>query len=480
MNLTLRARLTALYFVVLAASFCAFFWVCDLGFRHSIETTVNEASRSNLDIVNRVLTNSVPHGLPGVEKELRELSTLWANGAIFEVAGPNGQWIYRGARFLKPETPLPTPSGDIVSFVTRNLDLQQYRIAQQRISIGGNAFQIAAAVPTEPFDQALDNFRLVEKRFLPILVVLASLLGYWLSGRALAPVSRIIRSAEQIGLSNLSRRLEVPKARDELRRLTETLNAMLGRIESAVDRIQQFTADASHDLRTPVALIRTNAELALRRLRTEGEYRESLSRILEISEETTGLIEALLTLARADADGAQLKCGFLDATAVLQTVAGQASVLAMSKGLKFSANLAAAPLPLYADSAALEKLFLAILDNAVKYTPSGGSVSLRSFATAGEAVIEVQDTGIGIAEQDQGHIFDRFFRADQARSRMVPGSGLGLSIARWIAEAHNGSIEVESRLSAGSLFRIRLPLAVGRELPGGHLEEAGEMQAGVR
>src|SRR5208283_1438487 len=157
-----------------------------------------------------------------------------------------------------------------ISFLTTNLASQQYRIAQKSILRGSTLFRISAAVPTEPFDQALDHFRLIEKRFLPLLVIVASLLGYWLSGRALAPVNRIIESTERVGVRNLSGRLEVPRAKDELRRLTEQVNAMLDRIETSVKRITQFTADASHDLRTPLALIRTNAEIALRRSRTES------------------------------------------------------------------------------------------------------------------------------------------------------------------------------------------------------------------
>src|SRR5262249_155813 len=155
--------------------------------------------------------------------------------------------------------------------------------------------------PTEPFDQALDNFRVIEKEALPALVLLASLLGYWLSGKALQPVNRIIETAEQIGAQNLAQRLPVPLAKDELRRLTEELNAMLERIEVSFQRIRQFTADASHDLRTPMAVIRGTAEVALRRPRQEREYREALGRILETSEQTSELLENLLTLARSDA-----------------------------------------------------------------------------------------------------------------------------------------------------------------------------------
>jgi heavy metal sensor kinase len=459
MNLTIRARLTMLYFLVLAASFTAFFWICDFGFRRSIETTVNDASRSNLEIVQRVLVNSVARGIPKVQKELSELAELWANGAIFEVAGPDGQWIYRSPRFVSTEISFPPVSGEKISFLTTNLESLQYRIARQRVWIDGHVFQVNAAVPTEPFDQALDNFRLIEKRFLPLLVILASLLGYWLSGRALAPVNRIIESAERVGVRNLSGRLEVPHAKDELRRLTEQVNAMLDRIETSVRRITQFTADASHDLRTPITLIRTSAEIALRRPRSDSEYRETLGRILATSEETTELIEHLLMLARADANVAQLKLVPASLYPVLQRVGQKANVLALGKGLTFSESVVPYSHTILGDDTALERLFLSILENAVKYTPAGGHVSLQFHLEDGHAIVEVSDTGIGIPEKDLPHIFERFYRADQVRSRETRGAGLGLSIANWIAERHGGTIEVQSQSGKGTKVTVRLPLA---------------------
>lgn len=467
MKFTIRARLTALYFVVLAASFAGFFWICDFGFVRSVETTVNDASRRNLETIQRILENSLDRGLPKVQKELVELSDLWASGAIFEVGGPDGQWIYRSPQFPSAQPPLPGLRGDPLTFATTNLEAQQYRVARQRVYLHGQQFQIDAAVPTEPFDQALDNFRLIEKRFLPLLVVLASFLGYWLSGRALAPVTRIIEGAEHVGVRNLSARLEVPKAKDELRRLTETLNAMLDRIETSVKRITQFTADASHDLRTPLALIRTNAELALRRPRSESEYQETLCRILATSEETTDLIEKLLLLARADANVAYLRLQPMHLHPLLQRVVQKADLLATAKGILFSESVAPDAHAISGDEAALERLFLCILDNAVKYTPSGGRVSLEFRLENGEALVEIADTGIGIAEVDLPHIFERFYRADQTRSRETRGSGLGLSIAKWIAEIHGGSISVKSQPLQGSRFLIRFPLATGDAHGGG-------------
>ena len=458
MHFTIRTHLTLWYFGVLAASFLAFFWICDLGFRRSIETTVNEASRNNLGAVRRVIEKSHPPGAAKLPKELCELSELWANGAIFEVADIEGNVLFASRPFLSPQYRLPRPSREHISYLTTNLARLQYRIAQQVISEDGQEFSVNAAVPTEPFDQALDNFRLVEKEFLPLLVLLACLLGYWLAGRALTPVDRIIQSAGDIGVQNLSQRLQVPEARDELRRLTVTINAMLDRVEGAVKRITQFTANASHDLRTPISVIRTDAEIALRRPRTAAEYRESLARILEVSEGTTNLIEALLTLARADGGNSNLKLATIDLTLTLEKVALHTSVLASSKGLSFDPDLTRGPVWVNADASAMEKLFFIFLDNAVKYTPAGGSVWLRSRELDGEVVIEVEDTGIGIAPEDQSHIFDRFFRVSHARSATTPGAGLGLSIASWIAAKHHSAIEVHSAEGSGTVFRVRFPV----------------------
>jgi heavy metal sensor kinase len=470
MSLTIRARLTALYFLVLAASFTGFFWICDYGFQRSIATTVNDASERNLDTLKRVLQRHASQGPPQLQQELTRVSDLWESGAIFEVAGPDGQWISRAPRFLLADPVLRPAKGESISFQTTNLQALQYRVARQQTLVDGNVYLVDAAVPTEPFDQALDNFRLMEKRFLPLLVVLASLLGYWLSGRALAPVSRIIESAERVGVRNLSRRLEVPRAKDELRRLTEQVNAMLDRIEASVKRITQFTADASHDLRTPLALIRTSAELALRRPRTDSEYRDALARILATSEETSELIEQLLMLARADANVAQMKLEPTNLYPVLYAVGQKAKVLASGKGLTFAESIPPHRPVLLANEAALERLFMSVLDNAVKYTPAGGHLSIDLSLQDGHAVIEVNDTGIGITEKDLPHVFERFYRADQVRSRETRGSGLGLSIAKWIAESHNGSIELFSHPGHGTKVTIRLPLSAeigvnSRDLP---------------
>jgi two-component system, OmpR family, heavy metal sensor histidine kinase CusS len=457
MTLTIRARLTILYLSVMALSFLAFFWISDIGFRHSIEATVNDASRTNLETIRRLLAGPGARSDDTIRRQLSDLAGLWANGALFEVADVDGNWLYRSPQFEQPRTSLEAQRGRQITFVTDNLDFSQYRIALQRVIVGGKSYEIHAAVPTEPFDQALDHFRLLEKEILPLLVLFASLLGYWLSGRSLAPVNRIIRTAELIGAQNLSRRLDVPRAHDELRRLTETLNAMLARIEASFKRITQFTADASHDLRTPVAVIRSTAEIILRRPRADREYRAALQRILETSVDTSELLENLLTLARADAGAAGMEMHTLDLASHVHKAQERAAMLAIEKTLDVTAKTPAAPVWVKADAIAIDRLLLILLDNAVKYTPRGGYCEISLSQLEGTAQITVRDSGIGIAESDLANIFDRFYRADRVRTRNNGGAGLGLAIARWITEMHGGTIAAESQIGVGSTFRVRLP-----------------------
>jgi heavy metal sensor kinase len=458
LNLPIRARLTLLYCVVLGLSFVVFFYISDLGFRRSIETTVNDASRANLEIVRRLLNVASEGGAVHVRQELSDLSGLWANGALLEVAGQDGAWLVRSPQFLEVAPPLPPAQDGETQFATTNLRASQYRVATAIVETAGSRYQVRVAVPTEPFDQALDNFRVIEKEVLPLLVLLASLLGYWLSGKSLRPVNRIIRTAEQIGAENLSQRLEVPGPRDELRRLTETLNAMLERIEASFQKITQFTADASHDLRTPVAVIRSTAEIALRRPRRPEEYRDALSRILNTSVETSDLLENLLTLARSDAGVLDFEMQPVDLNQHLRKAQEQGAVLAAEKSLSVTVETPSSPTWVRADELAIDRLLLILIDNAVKYTPAGGRCEIALSRNERQAHIAVKDTGVGIAESDLQTIFERFRRADRARSREVPGAGLGLAIARWITEVHGGTISVESVPGAGSVFHIRLPV----------------------
>jgi signal transduction histidine kinase len=204
--------------------------------------------------------------------------------------------------------------------------------------------------------------------------------------------------------------------------------------------------------------MRTSAELALRKPRAEAEYRETLSQILSESEKVSRMIEQLLLLARADSGSATIPITRTDLTDILERAWRQASVLAQARHLNGEELIPAAPVWVCGDPASLERLFLILLDNAAKYTGDGGRIELRLTTDDGFAIAEIRDTGIGIAHEDIAHIFDRFYRADRARSRETGGAGLGLAIGRWIADVHGGEIRVQSEPSKGSSFQVRLPL----------------------
>lgn len=459
MSFPLRARITALYFAVLAITFFCLATVVDYGFRYSIEKTVNDASRANLESLCRVMSDSNSKTSAEVRNELSELSGLWAGAGLVEVREGDAI-IFQSSAFAQAGRGLPEARATGVAFFTTNLDKVQYRIATSMLQAGGRTFLLRAAVPTEPFDQALDGFRLMLQETLPALIVLASVIGYWLSGRVLYPVSEIIRASRGIGARNLSSRLPVPKAHDELRLLTETLNEMLERIEASVRRITQFTADASHDLRTPLALIRCNSELALRRSRSEEEYRKALTQNLVTSVETTCLVENLLTLARADAGSSGLEFRRIDLAQSLQKATEETSILAVDKNIRMSARIPSNPVWVNADDLALNRVFRIVLENAVKYTPRGGEIAVATNWHGGAAAeIEIRDSGMGIPERDLPHIFERFYRVDRARSRQSGGTGLGLAIARTFVDLHGGTISAESQLGSGTAILIRLPVA---------------------
>jgi signal transduction histidine kinase len=230
---------------------------------------------------------------------------------------------------------------------------------------------------------------------------------------------------------------------------------MLTRIEAAFVRVSQFTADASHELRTPVSLIRTEAEIALRKSRHEAEYRDALGHILVEAERTSELIEELFSLARADAGQEKLNIGLVDLRRAVQEAASEWRRIAAAQGLEFIEHLDEHNIFISADRSFLKRLLNILLDNAVKYTPQTGSIKIELEEHEGKAVITVCDTGIGISPEDQARIFERFYRADKARSHESGGAGLGLAIAHWIVEQHGGSIAVNSTLGKGSSFVVQ-------------------------
>ena len=291
-------------------------------------------------------------------------------------------------------------------------------------------------------------------------VVPAILVGGWLAARALEPVDRMITEVREItdGRS-LHRRLAVPMARDELGRLAETLNQMMTRLERSFAALRRFTADASHELKTPLTVVRAGVERAITRPGVPQETLAPLEETLQEVNRMTELLDSLLTLARADEGRADLHRVPVDLREIIEEAGETGELLAEHAGVGIDIRLPSQPLVVPVDRSRLRQLALNLIENAVKYTPRGGHVSVELMGDNGRAVFTVADTGIGIAPGDLPHVFDRFWRADSARTRTSEraGTGLGLAICKWIAEAHGGTIEVQSRPGRGTTFTVGLP-----------------------
>jgi heavy metal sensor kinase len=309
---------------------------------------------------------------------------------------------------------------------------------------------------TKQIDRALHGL----VRTLAIAVLLALALaaggGIFLVRRALKPVDKIAQTAQKIGESDLSQRINM-NTKDELGRLAATLNEMIGRLEKAFQHQKQFTSDASHELRTPLAVIEAESTLALQKERRPSDYQQSLETVSREARHMSSLINQLLTLARADAQKEQWNFAEVDLGKLISNLSTDIEVLCQEKGLSFQLGQTQ-DLVVKGDEARLRELFMNLLDNAIRYTPAPGTVSLSLRREGQMAVVAITDTGIGIPAKDIPLIFERFYRVDKSRSRSEGGSGLGLAICRHIAEAHGGKIEVESRVGGGSTFSVWLPL----------------------
>ena len=331
---------------------------------------------------------------------------------------------------------------------------QPYRLLVHPFSSGSQPLILCDAAPLEGNRTVLRTFTFGLLWAAPALLVIAALGGYTLSRRALAPVDRITAATRSISVSNLSERLPVPQTHDELQRLSETYNAMLARLESAVAEIKRFTGDASHELRNPVSFVRTTAELALRNHEIDTASRRAFEEIVAECGKASRLLKDMLTLARADAGNARLAFEPVDLAEVLRTACQRARPLAEEHGHTLVVHLEEdRSSTVWGDYSSLHRLLWILLDNAAKYTAPPGVIRITLHTSSQNAVVTVADNGKGISPADLPHIFERFYRADPSRSE-VEGSGLGLSIARWIADVHQARLWVESKENVGSTFRI--------------------------
>lgn len=467
-HLSIRARLTAWYVVVLAV---ATITLTAASWWFSTQSVVRAADVSLLARVQGVqafLDNPRTRlTVEGLQDEFSEYAELTRGEALLEVVDPSGAVLTRPAvpgwtDLSAAEVPAASRATSVVA-ADRTLGRLPFRVASARVAAAGGAYRVIVAAPMGPAYAALNRFHRLLLLLLPAVLVVAGAGGYWISHRALAPVDRVTRAVQAITVQRLDQRVEVPAAHDEIHRLASTFNDVLSRLQSAVSDIVRFTADASHELRTPVALVRTTAELALRRDRTPEEYRAAMAEVLDHTTRMSALVDDLLALARADAGIEVRREDPFDLRTVVRSACREAAALAAPRNVLVDVSVPDQPVWLRGESAACQRVLMILLDNAVRYSPANGRVGVAmSFDLAAEfptVVTTVADNGIGIDPIDVPRLFERFYRGARARQQSPEGNGLGLAIAQGTAERYGWVLSVGSTVDGGGCrVELRTPL----------------------
>lgn len=485
-RLTLRARLTLWYTSILGATLLLIggvsYGLLEWSLWQDIDRTLEGVARA---IARAAEQQAPPPTPPETEEFLRRFFGPEFADRFFQFLDPRGRLDPGRPRFrgdllhISPKG-LENAAQGFATFETiPGAGPYPVRVLTFPVMVRGrleNVLQVG--LPLEGLYRSRRGYLWALGAILPLAVLLAGGGGWLLVRRALRPVDMMTQAARRIEAGNLAERLQGAETDDELGRLAATLNDMLGRLEAAFVQVRRFSADASHELRTPLTVLRGEIEVALRTPRPAEEYRGILASALQEVERLSRLTTDLLLLSRADAGALRPARETVELDRLMEEAAKQGEVLARGRGVRVSLE-ALEPLVVQGDAGLLGQLLLNLVDNAVKYTPAGGRVGLALRAlgpqgTAGGAdprasgppaavrawaEIAVRDTGAGISPDALPHLFDRFYRADQARSREVEGAGLGLCIAKTIAELHGGRIEVESAPGSGSTFRLLLPQA---------------------
>jgi heavy metal sensor kinase len=456
---SIKFRFTIWYLLVLAIVLIAL----STGVYFYLSRSLYQSLDDSLELRSKQLQN-IPDILESIrqgdfQEELGEIVILYfySGGQLMQVSPREigitvpAELISKGIEGTKSFATIETEQKERLRLLAIPVSLDMLRPPATR-----PAAVLVIARSTKQIDQALAGLVHTLIIAIPLALAVAAGGGIFLARRALKPVDEIAKTAQQIEENDLSRRIDV-NTKDELGRLAATLNQMIARLEKAFQRQKQFTSDASHELRTPLSVIEAESTLALQKERPSSDYRQSLETISQEARQMSSLIDQLLTLARADAGKEQWNFTEVNLGELIASLSTDAEVLCQEKGLTF--QLGQTPdLAVKGDEARLRELFMNLVDNAVRYTPAPGTISISLRREGQMAVLAITDTGVGIPAEDIPLIFERFYRVDKSRSRAEGGTGLGLAICRHIAEAHGGKIEVESRVGVGSTFSVWLPL----------------------
>lgn len=390
-----------------------------------------------------------------------ELTDLRSRDYGFIVLDGNGRMIASTVTNPRLEDESKNLAAD-VSFADVRVENESFRVHQMRLNLDGKPFQLLVIRPLREQGEFLAGLRRIFFAAVPITLILAGLGGYFLARRSLAPIVSMSSQAANIGSSNLNERLPVKNENDELGGLARTFNDLLSRLESSFQQQKQFMADASHELRTPLAIVRGESEVALsKKDRAAIDYRQSLAIVHDESIRLSTIVEDLFILSRADSGQLKPRLAAVYLDEILAECVRVVETLARKRKIKLDVSLIA-EMPLDGDEALLHRLFLNLLDNAIKYSREEGIVAIQAQHEGENYCVSIGDNGEGIAAEDRAKIFDRFYRVDKSRTRDntngANGVGLGLSIAAWIAQVHGGTVTLQKSDQSGSTFLVTFPV----------------------
>jgi heavy metal sensor kinase len=457
---SVRTRLTLWYTGVLALSLIVFAFLVYYATANIFRERQDESLRSTAQTVSSAYMEELAEEHSVTKANEVVLTDLVFPDRYVEVTDSSGRALAWSRNLSVGSFAIPAQT---LSYARRSgvgfTIVNRLRVAVVPLSSNQELGFAVVAEPLSVMEEGLRRLRLAFFAGVPLILLLASAGGYFLACKSLSPIASMNQQTQRITAERLSSRLEVTNSRDELGGLATTINDLLTRLESSFKEQQRFIADSSHELRTPLAVLRGETEVALEKTRTIDEYKTSLAVIKDEAERLSRIVEDLFILARQPIDApTTLNKELVSLNQVVTDCVRAAQVLAAHKNLQLKLYSHPRLFNLSGDDELLKRMLLNLLDNAVKYTPEGGEISVELSAQNGSAQIVVRDNGIGIPDKDQTRIFDRFYRVDKGRSRDSGGAGLGLSIVRWIVEAHGGRIYTESTPGRGSAFTVVLPL----------------------
>lgn len=424
--------------------------------------SIDVKNKSIADVLSSSLTDTQSRSIFGnFERYLENVLGKKPKGKFIQIIDPTGKI---GAKMNDMETDVvPVPystiekgaKGEIVYETVENAN-SRIRIVTIPIIENNQVSRIQVGSSLADFDETMKKLFIIMVIGIPTSLSVIVVFGYFMAKKSLKPVDQIRKAAVKISSTNLEERIDIKGRKDELGRLAETFNAMIARLKDSFQRINQFSIDVSHELKTPLTILKGETEVVLRKERNNGEYKNLLQSNLEEIDRMAQIIDDLLLLSKADSQDIKLNIGNISLRDLVSDVCVNMKLFADKKDIALVVD-DLADVRMAGDELKLRRMLWNIMENGIKYTQQGGIVTVSSYTNNGYVCINVKDNGIGISNDDIKYIFDRFYRADRSRKR-ESGSGLGLSISKWIAEAHKGFIEVVSQPSKGSQFLIKLPI----------------------